>query len=233
PPVYPAADPKPELNTADHYAYIIGYPGGEVKPNVDITRAETATIFFRMLTDESRDAVWSTKNSFTDVNEGDWFNNAVSTMENSGIIKGYPDGTFKPNAPITRAEFAAIAARFDKNPASGEAAFSDTENHWAADEISKAARNGWVNGYEDGTFRPDKYITRAEAMTLLNRVLQRNPRSESDLISGMRTWIDNPSDKWYYLAVQEATNSHEYTRNADGSETWVRLTTEPDWSRYE
>ena len=233
PPVYPAADPKPELNTADHYAYIIGYPGGEVKPNGDITRAETATIFFRMLTDESRDAMWSTKNSFTDVNEGDWFNNAVSTMENSGIIKGYPDGSFKPNGKITRAEFAAMAIRFFKVEKAGEAKYTDTAGHWAEADIGKAHARGLITGYPDGTFRPDQPITRAEAIAVINRMLGRAPHKEH-MLSDMLVWTDNmDKNAWYYADVQEATNSHEYTLNADGSETWVRLMTAPDWSRYE
>ena len=231
-PHIPAPAPKPQLNTKDHRAYIIGYPGGEVKPNGAITRAETATIFFRMLTDESREAVWSTENSFIDVNAGDWFNNAVSTMENSGIIKGYPDSSFKPNGKITRAEFAAIAIRFFKADETGAANFSDTVGHWAEEDVNKAHTRSLITGYPDGTFRPDQPITRAEAIAIVNRMLERAPHKDH-LLSDMVVWTDN-MDKtaWYYADVQEATNSHEYTMNGN-YENWEKILPVRDWAALE
>ena len=227
-------DPRPELNTKDHYAYIIGYPDGTVQPNGTITRAETVTIFFRMLTDESRDAVWSTANSFTDVQEADWFNNAISTMENGGIINGYPDGSFKPNGKITRAEFAAMAIRFFQDAKVGPSKFSDTIGHWAEEAINMALEQGLITGYPDGTFRPDQPITRAEAMTIVNRVLKRAPHKDHLLPEWeMIVWPDN-MDKtvWYYADVQEATNSHEYTMSG-AYENWERELPVRDWAAFE
>lgn len=225
----------PWLNTEDHYAYIIGYSeDGTVRPNANISRAEVATIFFRLLTDEARDQFWMTSNNFSDVLPNDWYNNAVSTMVNMGIIQGYEDGTFRPNANITRAEFAAIAARF---MASGygveDDLFTDIANHWARESINDAAMAGWINGYEDGTFRPDAAITRAEAVTLVNNVLQRKPDADH-MFDSMIKWPDNPEGTWYYEAIQEATNSHDYDLFEDAEyETWTALQENRDWAALE
>ena len=225
----------PWLNTEDHYAYIIGYSeDGTVRPNANITRAEVATIFFRLLTDEARDQFWMTSNNFSDVLPNDWYNNAVSTMVNMGIIQGYEDGTFRPNANITRAEFAAIAARF---MASGygveDDLFTDIANHWARESINDAAMAGWINGYEDGTFRPDAAITRAEAVTLVNNVLQRKPDADH-MLDSMIKWPDSPESAWYYEAIQEATNSHDYDLFEDAEyETWTALQENRDWAALE
>lgn len=222
------------LNKTDHFAYVIGYPDGTVHPNGQITRSEVATIFFRLLRDEVRDGAFTTSNSYSDVAYGKWYNNPISTMSALGIITGYPDGTFKPNKPITRAEFAAIAARFDETQSGKSATFSDVIGHWAAKEIGIAYYNDWIKGYPDGTFKPDQNITRAEAMTLINRVLERKPESPADLLTNMNKWTDNmDTSKWYYLDVQEATNSHGYTRKTFNYELWRQMLPDPDWSRYE
>lgn len=222
------------LNKTDHFAYVIGYPDGTVHPNGQITRAEVATIFFRLLRDEVRDGAFTTSNSYSDVAYGKWYNNPISTMSALGIITGYPDGTFKPNKPITRAEFAAIAARFDETQSGKSATFSDVIGHWAVKEIGIAYYNDWIKGYPDGTFKPDQNITRAEAMTLINRVLERKPESPADLLTNMNKWTDNmDTSKWYYLDVQEATNSHGYTRKTFNYELWRQMLPDPDWSRYE
>ena len=222
------------LNGDDHFAYVIGYQDGMVHPAANITRAEVATIFFRLLKEDVRNANMTKSNSFSDVASGDWYNAAISTMVKLGIVKGYEDGTFRPNEPISRAEFAAIAARFDKPAADSTANFSDISNHWAAVEISKAAENGWINGYTDGTFKPDRNIVRSEAMALINRVLNRNPGTPDDLLKGMILWPDNmDTGKWYYLDVQEATNSHDYERKADYTEKWTKITEAPDWAALE
>ncbi|MBS4881261.1 MAG: S-layer homology domain-containing protein [Firmicutes bacterium] len=221
------------LNDADHFAYVIGYPDGAVRPQGNITRAETATIFFRLLKDAVRDGNLLTSNAYQDVASSYWANTAVSTMTGLGILQGRDSATFDPNAPITRAEFAAICARFDTGKSSGTQTFSDIRGHWAQDYIERAAELGWVKGFEDGTFRPDTYITRAQAMTMINRVLNRLPEDESDLLAGMNTWPDcNPGD-WFYLAVQEATNSHAFTHKAGNYETWTGMNQNPDWTRYE
>ena len=222
------------LNKTDPFAYVIGYPDGTVHPNGQITRAEVATIFFRLLRDEVRDGAFTTSNTYSDVAYGKWYNNPISTMSALGIITGYPDGTFKPNKPITRAEFAAIAARFDETQSGKSATFSDVIGHWAAKEIGIAYYNDWIKGYPDGTFKPDQNITRAEAMTLINRVLERKPESPADLLTNMNKWTDNmDTSKWYYLDVQEATNSHGYTRKTFNYELWRQMLPDPDWSRYE
>lgn len=222
------------LNKTDHFAYVIGYPDGTVHPNGQITRAEVATIFFRLLKDEVRDGAFTTSNSYSDVAYGKWYNNPISTMSALGIITGYPDGTFKPNKPITRAEFAAIAARFDETQSGKSATFSDVIGHWAAKEIGIAYANEWIKGYPDGTFKPDQNITRAEAMTMINRVLERKPESPADLLTNMNKWTDNmDTSKWYYLDIQEATNSHGYTRKTFNYELWRQMLPDPDWSRYE
>lgn len=223
------------LNTTDHFAYIVGYGNGQVRPQNAITRAEVATIFFRLLTDDVREENFTSTNKYTDVAAGAWYNNAVSTLGAMGIITGYPDGTFRPNAYITRAEFAAIAARFDADGDKTLAAFSDIANHWAKNEISVAYNNGWVDGYPDGTFGPQRNITRAETVTLVNRVLNRKPETEDDLLPDMTTWTDNADKKaWYYLAIQEATNSHYYKYKENSEyEKWTELRETRDWTQLE
>ena len=222
------------LNGDDHYAYIVGYPDSTVRPQNGITRAEVATIFFRLLTDETRNANSTKSNSYSDVAAGAWYNHAVSTLSAMGIVKGDSQGKFNPNAPITRAEFAAIAARFDDKANTTAVDFSDIASHWAKDEISAAANNGWINGYTDGTFRPNNKITRAEAMTLVNRVLKRLPETAEDLHNDMIKWSDNSdTSAWYYLAVQEATNSHYYDLKANKHEKWSKLRETRDWTELE
>ena len=224
------------LNGDDHFAYIVGYPDGNVKPGGNITRAEVATIFFRLLTEEVRTANSTQSNSLSDVSRGQWFNHAISTLSSMGIVKGHNDGTFAPDDPITRAEFAAIAARFDDKNTDTSSNFSDIASHWAKDEIGIAANKGWINGYPDGTFRPNQYITRAEAMTLVNRVLNRLPENSSDLLDSMIKWPDNSdASAWYYLAVQEATNSHEYSDKSkdDKYEKWTAIRDARDWTELE
>ena len=226
----------PWLNTEDHYAYIVGYSeDGTVRPNANITRAEVATIFFRLLTDEARDQFWSTSNNFTDVAADAWYNNAISTMVNAGIIQGYEDGTFRPNNNITRAEFAAIASRFMSSGYDVEEdLFTDIANHWARQNINDAAMTKWINGYPDGTFLPDKAITRAEAVTLVNNVLQRKPDADH-LLDSMIHWPDNmDTSAWYYEAIQEATNSHDYDLFEGAAyETWTSLLENRDWAALE
>lgn len=223
------------LNTTDHFAYIVGYGNGEVRPQNNITRAEVATIFFRLLTDDVRDENLTKTNRYSDVTRADWYNTAVSTLSSMGIITGYPDGTFRPNAAITRAEFAAISARFDSNGDKTTAKFSDIATHWAKDEISIAYNNGWINGYPNGTFGPQRDITRAETMTLVNRVLNRQPETEDDLLPNMTVWTDNANpNAWYYLAVQEATNSHYYKFKTNSKyEKWTELRETRDWTQLE
>ena len=222
------------LNGDDHFAYIVGYPNGNVEPNGNITRAEVATIFFRLLTEEVRTANSTQSNSLSDVTRGQWFNHAVSTLSSMGIVKGHNDGTFAPNAPITRAEFAAIAARFDDKNTDTSSKFTDIASHWAKNEIGIAANKGWINGYPDDTFRPNQYITRAEAMTLVNRVLNRLPENSSDLLDSMIKWSDNSdTSAWYYLAVQEATNSHYYDLKENKHEKWSKLRETRDWTELE
>lgn len=221
------------LNDSDHFAYVIGYMDGNVRPYGLISRAETTTIFFRLLKDSVRDGNLLTSNTYTDVPDDYWANTAISTMTGLGIVQGRSTTTFDPKAPITRAQFAAICARFDTGKSSGEQTFSDIQGHWAEKYIERAAELGWIKGFEDGTFRPDTYITRAQAMTMINRVLNRIPEENSDLLAGMNTWPDcNPGD-WFYLAVQEATNSHDFKHKAGNYETWTKLMKNPDWTRYE
>ena len=224
------------LNGDDHFAYIVGYPDGNVNPGGNITRAEVATIFFRLLTEDVRTANSTQSNSLSDVSRGQWFNHAISTLSSMGIVKGNPDGTFDPDAPITRAEFAAIAARFDDKNTNNTSNFSDIASHWAKDEIGVAANKGWINGYPDSTFPPDQYITRAEAMTLVNRVLNRLPEKSEDLLDDMIKWPDNAdASVWYYLAVQEATNIHDYSdkSDADKYEKWTKIRDARDWTLLE
>ena len=223
------------LNNTDHFAYIVGYGNGEVRPQNSITRAEVAAIFFRLLEDDVRDANYTRQNKFTDVSNDAWYCSAVSTLSAMGIISGYPDATFRPNASITRAEFAAIATRFDVNGDKTPASFNDIAGHWAKDEIAVAANNGWVNGYEDGSFRPQNKITRAETMSLVNRVLNRKPETAEDLLENMAKWTDNAdTNAWYYLAVQEATNSHYYKYKENSQyEKWTELRETRDWSELD
>ncbi|MBQ1252356.1 MAG: S-layer homology domain-containing protein [Firmicutes bacterium] len=247
----------PVLNTDDHFAYIIGYPDGTVRPDRQISRAEVATIYFRLLTEDSRQYYMSSENDFSDVKTSDWFNRAISTLANAGILTGYPDGTFKPNAPITRAEMATIAAKFDivtDSDVEVTKSFSDIKGHWAEKYILRAASRGWVNGYPDGTFRPDRNITRAEAMKLVNYVLGRVVNEAGlDPIKGSpyyNEWIDNVkisgtdnanANPWYYYHIQEATNSHDYYRTelpvADLQgvyyEEWFVVEKAPDWAALE
>ena len=221
------------LNDEDHFAYVQGYSDGNVHPYGLISRAETTTIFFRLLTDEVRDDNLLTSNTYTDVTNDYWANTAISTMTGLGIVQGRSATTFDPKAPITRAQFAAICARFDTGVSSGSRTFSDISGHWAEKYIERAAELGWIQGFADGTFRPDTYITRAQAMTMINRVLNRTPEDEEDLLEGMKVWPDcNPGD-WFYLAVQEATNSHDFEHKAGNYETWTKLMKNPDWTRYE
>lgn len=222
-----------KLNGDDHFAYVIGYPDGKVHPEGNISRAETATIFFRLLKSDIRDGNLTADNEFSDVSDGQWHNKAISTMAKLGIVKGRRADRFDPDASITRAEFAAICARFSTRPVENSGSFSDISGHWAENEIERAAAFGWISGYPDGTFRPDARITRAEAMTMINRVLCRMPQSESDLLNSMVTWPDNKPSDWHYLAVQEATNSHDFDRQGEVGESWTKLTSVPDWTRYQ
>ena len=221
------------LNGKDHFAYVVGYMDGTVRPLNNISRAEVATIFFRLLNEDIREENLTSANTFADVNEGMWCNMAISTMAKLGVVKGRTAERFDPNAPITRAEFAAICARFDTSKRDGDSNFTDISGHWAEAEIERAASLGWIMGYTDGTFRPENYVTRAEAMTMINRVLNRLPEDEDDLLDGMNVWPDNRPGDWYYLAVQEATNSHDFTRKGDVHEHWTKLTADPDWSQYQ
>ena len=219
------------LNGDDHFAYVQGYKDGNVRPYGLISRAETTTIFFRLLKDSVRDGNLLTSNTYTDVTGDYWANTAISTMTGLGIVQGRSADTFDPNAPITRAQFAAICARFDTGKTYGSQSFSDIQGHWAQAYIERAAELGWIKGFEDGTFRPDTYITRAQAMTMINRVLNRTPDDEDDLLDNMNVWPDCTPNDWFYLAVQEATNSHDF--KYQGGEVWTKLTKAPDWSRYE
>ena len=210
------------LGTDDHIAYVYGYPDGTVRPNGTITRAEVTTIFYRLLTSARRDEIFTSENSFRDVNSSMWYNKAVSSMAAGGYIQGYADGTFGANKPITRAEFVCLAARF-ATKTTGFASYTDVDNgHWAARSIAICASNGWVQGYEDGTFRPDQPITRAEAMTIINRMLGRGV-SKGYVCKGAARFTDNDPGSWYYYEILEATNDHEY-RNARPFEQWIRAT---------
>lgn len=222
-----------KLNGDDHFAYVVGYSDSTVRPSANISRAETATIFFRLLKSDIRDGNLTADNDFSDVSDGQWHNKAISTMAKLGIVKGRRADRFDPDASITRAEFAAICARFNTKPVENSSSFSDISGHWAENEIERAAAFGWISGYPDGTFRPDARITRAEAMTMINRVLCRMPQSESDLLDSMVTWPDNKPSDWHYLAVQEATNSHDFDRQGEVGESWTKLTSVPDWTRYQ
>lgn len=218
----PEEPDQPELERDDHYAYIFGYEDNTIRPENDITRAEVATIFYRLLTDESREAYRTTDHDFTDVSADAWYAEPVATLAGAGLLAGYEDGSFRPDAPITRAEYAAIATRFDEL-AAAESNFTDISGHWAEDAINAAYGAGWVGGYEDGTFRPDQNISRAEAMALINRVLERAVDSEG-MLDEMTHWADNDPEAWYYADIQEATHSHTYEREeGEQYETWTAL----------
>lgn len=221
----------PKLNTADHFAYVQGYPDGTVKPAGNITRAETAAILFRLMDDASRKTYYSTKSGFRDVASSSWYNTYVATLNNAGVITDSSNGYFRPNEAITRAELAAMLAKFSETTGAANYFNDVSAKYWAANAIAICAKLGWITGYPDGTFRPDKNVTRAELMAMINRATGRAPKSADAFLPGMKTWIDNTSDKWYYLDVQEATNSHSYT--VKGSETWTALTSDPNWSLYE
>ena len=217
------------LNGEDHYAYIKGYPNGSFKPNATITRAEASSIFYRLLTDSTRKTYSTTYNTFKDVPAKAWYNTAVSTMAKLGIVNGGSDGYFRPSDPITRAEIAAMIARCDGNSyGSAYTNFSDVKGHWAASYIARAYELGWINGY-GSTYEPDKYITRAETVAILNRVLNRAPQTTSDLLSGLNTFNDVSVTSWYYLDVEEAANSHTYTRKTNDYEYWDKLISDPSW----
>ena len=248
PPVTIPDDVPTGLDLKNHYGYIIGYPVDyytgkpttdqtkkPVRPEGKITRAEVATIYFRMLTDENRAANWNQVSGFSDVKSSAWYNNAISTLTKAGILKGYEDGTFQPNGYITRAEFATIAIRFFSGVYEGEDLFPDIKGHWAEDYINNAANKGLVKGYEDGTFGPDRYITRAEAVTLVNRTLNRHPHNDG-LHKDMLVWPDNmDTSKWYYADMQEATNSHEPDKNKTTAdkEYWGKMLPIRDWEALE
>lgn len=229
----PTLAPIPEmLNGEDHYAYLLGYEDGTVRPNGSISRAEVATVLFRLLKDDVRMQNLTKDNAYSDVSGTAWYAAAVSTLSKMGVISGYPDGTFRPNAPITRAEFAAMIARFDETAKSADTPFTDISGHWAENAIGKAYGNGWVEGSSKTVFCPESNLTRAETATLLNRVLHRLPEKESDLLANQIVWPDNPETFWGYLAIQEATNSHEYERKADGvHETQTVKRENRDWSK--
>ena len=229
----PTLAPIPEmLNGEDHYAYLLGYEDGTVRPNGSISRAEVATVLFRLLKDDVRTQNLTKDNAYSDVPDTAWYSTAVSTLSKMGVISGYPDGTFRPNAPITRAEFAAMIARFDETAKSADTPFTDISVHWAENAIGKAYGNGWVEGSSKTVFCPESNLTRAETATLLNRVLHRLPEKESDLLANQIVWPDNPETFWGYLTIQEATNSHEYERKADGvHETQTVKRENRDWSK--
>lgn len=231
----------PWLNGVDHFNYIVGYPDGTVRPNGEITRAEVATIFFRLLTEEAREMFWGSSSSYPDVNVKDWFNVAVSTLTNAGVIEGYEDGTFRPNASITRAELATIISRFDQTFGTFEtdAEFPDITAHWAEEYIKHSATRNWVVGYPDGTFRPNQNITRAETVTMVNRILQRAV-SEHGLLNGHIDWIDNYANSWYYLDMLEAGNYHSYRMTTETVAdqqykygAWTELFELIDWAAQE
>ena len=221
----------PKLNTSDHFAYVQGYPDGTVKPTGNITRAETAAILFRLMDEGSRKTYYSTKSGFRDVATGSWYNTYVATLNNAGVITDSSNGYFRPNEAITRAELAAMLANFTETAGAANYFNDVSARYWAANAIAICAKLGWITGYPDGSFRPDKNVTRAELMAMINRATGRAPKSTDAFLPGMKTWSDNTADKWYYLDVQEATNSHSYT--VKDSEKWTALNADPNWSLYE
>ena len=227
-----ATDVPNYLNNENHFAYIVGYEDGTVRPNANISRAEVAAIFFRLLKDDVRDDNLTANSVFTDVAFGKWYNKSISTMAKIGIVKGRTANAFAPNAPITRAEFAAICSRFDRSNVEIKSDFNDISGHWAENEIRRAASLGWIQGYTDGSFKPDQNITRAEAASMINRMLHRLPETVEDLLNGMIQWPDNQPSDWYYINMQEATNSHDFKQKGEINEYWTKLTANPDWDRY-
>ena len=227
-----ATDVPNYLNNENHFAYIVGYEDGTVRPNANISRAEVAAIFFRLLKDDVRDDNLTANSVFTDVAFGKWYNKSISTMAKIGIVKGRTANAFAPNAPITRAEFAAICSRFDRSNVEIKSDFNDISGHWAENEIRRAASLGWIQGYTDGSFKPDQNITRAEAASMINRMLHRLPETVDDLLDGMIQWPDNQPNDWYYINMQEATNSHDFKQKGEINEYWTKLTANPDWDRY-
>ena len=227
-----ATDVPETLNSDNHFAYIVGYEDGTVRPNANISRAEVAAIFFRLLKDDVRDDNLTANSVFTDVALGKWYNKSISTMAKIGIVKGRTANTFVPNAAITRAEFAAICSRFDRSDVEVQSNFNDISGHWAENEIRRAASLGWIQGYTDGSFKPDQNITRAEAASMINRMLHRLPETVEDLLDGMVQWQDNNPSDWYYINMQEATNSHDFKQKGEINEHWTKLTANPDWDRY-
>lgn len=227
-----ATDVPNYLNNENHFAYIVGYEDGTVRPNANISRAEVAAIFFRLLKDDVRDDNLTANSVFTDVAFGKWYNKSISTMAKIGIVKGRTANAFAPNAPITRAEFAAICSRFDRSNVEIKSDFNDISGHWAEKEIRRAASLGWIQGYTDGSFKPDQNITRAEAASMINRMLHRLPETVDDLLDGMIQWPDNQPSDWYYINMQEATNSHDFKQKGEINEYWTKLTANPDRDRY-
>lgn len=221
----------PKLNTSDHFAYVQGYPDGTVKPAGNITRAETAAILFRLMDEGSRKTYYSTKSGFRDVATGSWYNTYVATLNNAGVITDSSNGYFRPNEAITRAELAAMLANFTETAGAANYFNDVSARYWAANAIAICAKLGWITGYPDGSFRPDRNVTRAELMAMINRATGRAPKSADAFLPGMKTWSDNTADKWYYLDVQEATNSHSYA--VKDSEKWTALNADPNWSLYE
>lgn len=219
----PAEEISGKLETDDHFAYVSGYPDGTVRPEANITREETAMMFYRLLTADYRATVASKTNNFSDVNADRWSNDAISTLVNAGLLSGYPEGTFEPGEAITRAEFATLVARFVGVDETATHSFTDLGGHWSEKYVATAVKRGWLAGYDDGTFNPEGKIKRAEAMTLVNRILYRFA-NEKGMHADAIKWPDNDVSKWYYYAVQEATNGHEYTRQDDGVyENWLAL----------
>lgn len=227
-----ATDVPNYLNNENHFAYIVGYEDGTVRPNANISRAEVAAIFFRLLKDDVRDDNLTANSVFTDVAFGKWYNKSISTMAKIGIVKGRTANAFAPNAPITRAEFAAICSCFDRSNVEIKSDFNDISGHWAENEIRRAASLGWIQGYTDGSFKPDQNITRAEAASMINRMLHRLPETVDDLLDGMIQWPDNQPSDWYYINMQEATNSHDFKQKGEINEHWTKLTENPNWDRY-
>ena len=229
------ASTVPDLfNGDDHVSYIQGYEDGTVRPNANVTRAEVATILFRLLDDDVRTKALTETNSFGDVAPTFWANTAISTMTSLGVFQGRSADTFDPNAPITRGEFAAVCSRFDDSKVETTTTYTDVAGHWAASAIMRTAALGWVDGYEDGSFRPNNDITRAQVVTMVNRVLCRAPETADDLYTGMTTYPDCAPADWFYLAIQEASNSHDFERKSGSIyEKWTALTTAPDWSQFE
>ena len=227
-----ATDVPNYLNNENHFAYIVGYEDGTVRPNANISRAEVAAIFFRLLKDDVRDDNLTANSVFTDVALGKWYNKSISTMAKIGIVKGRTANTFVPNAAITRAEFASICSRFDRSNVEIKSDFNDISGHWAEKEIRRAASLGWIKGYADGSFKPDQNITRAEAASMINRMLHRLPETVDDLLDGMIQWQDNQPSDWYYINMQEATNSHDFKQKGEINEYWTKLTENPNWDRY-